>query len=106
MAKVLKNERRRARAAASQMEQSGAAPENQSMPPPVVPLSEWRAMTLKEKFAVVAVLGDVDDEERARVNAAADISDTEMARLLMRLGKERTLGASARAAEFKKEIGS
>ena len=99
MAKALKNEWRRARAAAARM-QSVAAPESQA--PPVIPRSEWRAMTLREKYAQVAIVADVDDDEWAMVTAA-EMSDTEMARLLMRLGKEKILKASARAAAYKKE---
>ena len=99
MAKALKNEWRRARAAAARMP-SAAAPESQA--PPVIPRSEWRAMTLREKYAQVAIVADVDDDERAMVTAA-EMSDTEMARLLMRLGKEKILKASARAAAYKKE---
>ena len=79
-----------------------AVPENPAAPP-IVHLSEWRAMTLREKYAVVATLGDVDADERAIVAAASKVSDREMARVLMRLGKEKILKASARAAECKKE---
>ena len=105
MAKALKNERRRARAAAAHM-QSAPASEAQAAPPPAAPvvsLAEWRAMNLREKYALVAALADVGDEERARVTAAAQVSDSEMARLLMRLGKEKILRASARTAEYKKD---
>ena len=106
MAKALKNERRRARAAAAAHMQSTAASETQAAPPPAAPLvslAEWRAMNLREKYALVAAVADVGDDERARVTAAAQVSDSEMARLLMRLGKEKILRASAGAAEHKKD---
>ena len=109
MAKALKNERRRARTAAAAAHMQSAATSGfqafQAPPPaaPIVSLAEWRAMNLREKYALAAAVADVGDEERARVNAAAEVSDSEMARLLMRLGKEKILRASARAAEYKKE---
>ena len=106
MAKALKNERRRARAAAAAAHMQSAATSGFQAPPPAAPvvsLAEWRAINLREKYALAAAVADVGDEERARVNAAAEVSDSEMARLLMRLGKEKILRASARAAEYKKE---
>ena len=94
MSKALRRERRRA------AHMCVAAPGNPAAPP-VVPLSEWRAMTLRKKYALVATLADVDADERAKVTVA-EMSDTEMARVLMRLGKEKILRASVSAAENKK----